>query len=50
MATQPNQAAVAAAAAAKNDKEKYLPKIHTWDECDHVQVFTKSTSAFVHGN
>jgi hypothetical protein len=26
------------ASASKNDKEKFKPKLNTWDECDNVQV------------
>lgn len=45
--TQPTQGTAAAGSLAvggtsKNDKDKYVPKIHTWDECDRVQVFIEN--------
>lgn len=29
-----------ASTAKKNEKEKFIPTINTWDECDNVQVMT----------
>lgn len=42
--TQGTAAATASAGGgtSKNDKDKYFPKINTWDECDRVQVFIRN--------